>query len=46
MSFAPFINGSYGVTVVFLIGIGVLSFRRYRLAGKRLKAVETRPSLR
>ncbi len=42
MSFALFINGSYGVTVVFLLGIGVLSFARYRRAAKRLKAVETR----
>jgi hypothetical protein len=42
MSFAPFINGSYGVTTIFLIGIGLLTFRRYRLATKRLNAVEKR----
>ncbi len=42
MSFAPFINGSYGITLVFLIGIGALTYRRYRLAVQRLKAVETR----
>jgi hypothetical protein len=44
MNFAPFINGSYGVTTLFLIGIGLLTFRRYRLAAKRLKAVEPRPA--
>jgi len=43
MNFAPFIDGSYGVTVLFLIGIGALTFRRYRLAAKRLKAVDARP---
>jgi heme exporter protein CcmD len=42
MNFAPFIDGSYGVTVVFLIGIAGLTFARYRNAVKRLKAVETR----
>ncbi len=42
MNFAPFIDGSYGVTVVFLLGIGVLTFGRYRRAVKRLKTVETR----
>jgi hypothetical protein len=42
MNFAPFINGSYGVSVVFLIGIGVLTFVRYRRAVKRLAAVEIR----
>jgi len=40
LNFAPFINGSYGVTVVFLIGIGALTFARYRRAAKRLRAVE------
>jgi hypothetical protein len=44
MSFAPFINGSYGVTTLFLIGIGWLTFRRYQRATKRLAAVETRPA--
>jgi hypothetical protein len=42
VSFAPFIDGSYGVAVVFLIGIGALTYRRYRIAAERLKAVETR----
>jgi hypothetical protein len=42
MSFAPFIDGSYGVTIVFLIGIGLLTFRRYQRAAKRLQAVEIR----
>ena len=41
MNLAPFINGSYGITVVFLLGIGVLTFLRYRLAAKRLRAVES-----
>jgi heme exporter protein CcmD len=40
MNFAPFINGSYGVTVVFLLAIAGLTFRRYRRAVKRLAAVE------
>ncbi len=42
MNLAPFIDGSYGVTVAFLIGIGFLTFARYRRAQKRLAAVETR----
>jgi hypothetical protein len=42
MNSAPFINGSYGITVAFLIGIGFLTFNRYRRAAKRLRAVETR----
>jgi hypothetical protein len=42
MNLAPFINGSYGVTTAFLIGIGALTFLRYRRAAKRLRAVETR----
>lgn len=41
MNFAPFINGSYGVAVVFLLGIGALTFTRYRRAQKRLAAAET-----
>jgi heme exporter protein CcmD len=40
MNLAPFINGSYGITVVFLLGIGVLTFARYRRAAKRLRAAE------
>ncbi len=40
MNFAPYINGSYGVTVVFLIGIALLTFNRYRNAVKRLAAIE------
>ncbi len=42
MNFAPFINGSYGVTVVFLLGIGILTFARYRRAAARLRAVDRR----
>lgn len=43
MNFAPFINGSYGITVVFLIGICALTFTRYRRAVNRLTAIEKRP---
>ncbi len=42
MNLTPFIDGSYGITVLFLIGICVLTFNRYRNATKRLAAVETR----
>ena len=42
MNFAPFIDGSYGVTVLFLVGIGAASFARYRRAARRLAAVERR----
>ncbi len=42
MNLAPFINGSYGITTLFLIGIGILTAARYRRAAKRLRAVETR----
>ncbi len=42
MNLAPFIDGSYGLTVLFLAGIGVLTFSRYRRAVRRLRAVETR----
>jgi hypothetical protein len=42
MNLAPFIDGSYGVTVVFLLGIGIQTYHRYRRAAKRLGAVETR----
>ena len=42
MNLAPFIDGSYGITIVFLIGIGLLTYVRYRRAAKRLRAVETR----
>ncbi len=38
--FAPFINGSYGVSVVFLIAVCVVTFTRYRRAIKRLAAAE------
>jgi hypothetical protein len=41
-NFAPFIDGSYGVTIIFLLGIGVLTFARYRRAAKRLAQAETR----
>ena len=42
VNLAPFIDGSYGVTVVFLVGIGVATWARYRRAVRRLRAVETR----
>jgi hypothetical protein len=40
MNFAPFIDGSYGVSVVFLIGVFAVTYTRYRNAVKRLAAVE------
>lgn len=40
MKFAAFIDGSYGITTAFLIGIAILTFNRYRSATKRLAAVE------
>jgi len=40
VNLAPFIDGSYGVTVLFLAGIGLLTWTRYRRAVKRLRAVE------
>jgi heme exporter protein CcmD len=40
--FAVFINGSYGVSVVFLIGVSVLTFLRYQRATKRLAAAGAR----
>lgn len=36
----PFINGAYGVTVVFLVVAGWLSFARYRRAQRRLAQAE------
>jgi len=42
VNLAPFIDGAYGVTVVFLAAIGLLTFARYRRAKKRLASVETR----
>jgi heme exporter protein CcmD len=42
MNLAPYIDGSYGITVLFLAGVGVLTFARYRRAARRLRAVETR----
>ncbi|HQT65211.1 MAG: heme exporter protein CcmD [Acidocella sp. 20-57-95] len=42
MNLTPFIDGSYGITVLFLIGIFVLTLNRYRSAIKRLAAVEKR----
>jgi hypothetical protein len=42
MNLAPFIDGSYGITLAFLLGIGLLTYARYRRAAKRLRAVEPR----
>ncbi len=42
MNLAPFIDGSYGATVLFLLGIGTATLGRYRRAARRLAAVETR----
>jgi len=39
-AFAPFINGSYAVSVVFLIGVSFLTLSRYRRASKRLAQAE------
>ncbi len=36
----PFINGAYGVTVLFLIGAGMLTWARYRRAMARLTQAE------
>ncbi|HYP62417.1 MAG TPA: hypothetical protein VEQ16_00940 [Acidocella sp.] len=36
----PFINGAYGVSVLFLAVAGGLSFARYRRARRRLAAAE------
>jgi len=38
----PYINGAYGVSVLFLIGTGWLSFARYRRARRRWAAAEKR----
>jgi Heme exporter protein D (CcmD) len=46
MNLAPFINGSFGITTAFLIGIGLLTYARYARAAKRLRAVETRGKTR
>ncbi|WP_297489275.1 heme exporter protein CcmD [Acidocella sp.] len=32
----PFINGSYGITLLFLLGAGWLTLARYRRARRRL----------
>lgn len=36
----PFINGAYGLTVLFLLGISWLTYRRYRRAKLRLEQAE------
>ena len=36
----PFINGAYGVSVVFLLGAGWLTFVRYQRARRRLAQAE------
>jgi heme exporter protein CcmD len=38
--FAPFIDGSYGVSVIFLLGVSILTFTRYRRAIRRLAQAE------
>jgi heme exporter protein CcmD len=38
----PFINGAYGVSVLFLVAAGWHSFARYRRARRRLAQVERR----
>lgn len=46
MNLAPFIDGSYGIAVIFLAGISMLTLARYTRAQKRLRAAETRPNAR
>lgn len=36
----PFINGAYAAALVFLLGGGWLTYRRYRHAKRRLTQVE------
>ncbi len=36
----PFINGAYGVSVLYLAAAGWLSFARYRRARRRLAEAE------
>ena len=40
MNVWPFINGAYGVAVLFLAGAGWLTLARYRRARKLLAAAE------
>ncbi len=42
MNLAPYINGSYGVSVLFLLAISATTYLRYRRAKRRLAAVEPR----
>jgi len=42
VNLAPFIDGSYAISVVFLVGVFALTYTRYRNAVKRLAAVEKR----
>jgi hypothetical protein len=36
--FAAFINGSYAVSVIFLVAVSAFTFTRYRRAARRLAA--------
>ena len=36
----PFINGAYGISVLFLAGTALLTWRRLRQAAKRLVQTE------
>jgi len=38
--FAPFINGAYAVSTIFLIGVSLLTLTRYRKAARRLAQTE------
>jgi len=38
--FAAFINGSYAVSVVFLVAVSALTLDRYRNAARRLAQTE------
>jgi hypothetical protein len=39
---APFIDGSYGWTVLLLLALGLNGWMRYRRARRQLAAVDTR----
>jgi heme exporter protein CcmD len=42
MNVAPFVDGSYATTLVFLVAVCGLTWSRYRRARRRLAAVDTR----
>jgi hypothetical protein len=42
MNVAPFVNGSYAVTCLFLAGVSAVTLFRYLRAKRRLAAVDPR----